>query len=132
MGLHAGRSGPGGERGSAAVALLAILALGIALALGAARLAAVTVAKARAEAAADAAALAGADALALGRGHPAAVAAARETAEANGARLVWCSCRGLEAEVLVELTEVVTRRDVRARARAEVVPACLVGGCEPG
>jgi secretion/DNA translocation related TadE-like protein len=101
-----------GERGNVSVlmvggvALAAVLCLGVARVGGAARLAA------RADTAADAAALAGADALALGRSPAAAIDAARAAAHDNGARLVSCTCRDGEAEVVVALG----RAHGRARA----------------
>jgi secretion/DNA translocation related TadE-like protein len=76
-----------------AVVLIAVVVIGVVLALGAARLGGAVVGRARADAAADAAALAAADMLALGRGADAAAEAAAETAVANDARLVRCVCR---------------------------------------
>jgi len=116
-----------GERGTATVWMLAVLGLGILLALGAARLGVAAIAGARADSAADAAALAAADMLALGRDPGAATAAARETAAANGARLVGCTCRGRYPTVHVAVAVPVLGTHARATARAEVRRECLLG-----
>jgi len=112
--------------------MLAVLAIALVLVMGAVRLGVALVGRARAETAADAAALAAADFLALGRGTDAAIAAARQTASRNGARLVACACGGGAADVVVEvdlpdfpwpdLPLVVD--SARGRARAEVRPDC--------
>jgi len=83
--------------------MLAVVVLGLTLAVGASRLGAAVVAQARADTAADAAALAAADMLALGRGAGAARAAAHQTARANGATLERCDCEGIQADVEVRL-----------------------------
>ncbi len=103
------------------IVFIGVVVLGLVLATGAARLGSALVARARADAAADAAALAAADMLALGRGEGAAVAAARETAAANGGDLVRCDCRGTNAtvEVTVPATGLLAA-SARGRARAEV------------
>ena len=67
------------ERGSTTVVMIAVVAIGFALLVGAARLGTAVVARARADTAADAAALAAADMIALDRGADAAEAAAGET-----------------------------------------------------
>jgi secretion/DNA translocation related TadE-like protein len=117
-----------------AVVLIAVVALGALLALGAARLGGAVVGRARADAAADAAALAAADMLALGRGPEAAARAAAETAVANDARLVSCACAGRIATVDVEVA-ISGLGGVgglaRGRARAEVRPECALGCAEP-
>lgn len=112
------------------VVLIAVVALAALLALGAARLGGAVVARARADAAADAAALAAADMLALGRGDVAAGAAAAETASANDARLVRCTCGGRVATVEVEVAVHGLGRlggHARGTARAEVRPECALG-----
>jgi len=118
------------ERGSMAVVLIAVVALGALLALGAARLGGALVARARADAAADAAALAAADMLALGRGKDAARAAASDTAAANDAKLVSCRCGGrfptVEVDVAVPGLGGVGG-PARGAARAEVRPECALG-----
>jgi secretion/DNA translocation related TadE-like protein len=118
------------ERGSMAVVLIAVVALAGVLALGAARLGGALVARARADAAADAAALAAADMLALGRGAQAAGEAATDTAAANDARLVRCSCGGRYATVEVEVAMPGLggfAGPARGTARAEVRPECALG-----
>jgi hypothetical protein len=107
--------------------MLAVLAVGILLAAGAARLGAGAVAGARADSAADAAALAAADMLALGRGAGAARSAADETAAANGARLTECDCAGLRPTVRVVVDVPVLGAQAHATARAEVRPECVLG-----
>lgn len=111
------------------MALLLVVGFAIAsvLLVQVARLGAHAVAQARAETAADAAALAAADALALGRGRERAVAAAVDTAEANGARLEpgACDCTGrlVTVEVTVRFRPMGGIGAVaRARARAEIRP----------
>jgi len=99
----------------AGVGLAVVLCLGVARVGGAARLAA------RADTAADAAALAAADALALGRSPTEAQAAARAAASDNGARLISCTCRDEDAEVVVQLG--------RAHGRARAVVGA--GGVSP-
>jgi secretion/DNA translocation related TadE-like protein len=105
------------------VMMIAVVGLGALLVLGLARVAAAAVLRARADTAADAAALAAADALALGKDSGAAVADARTTARANGARLEHCDCEGSAAEVLVVVDappglHLASR--VTGKARAEV------------
>jgi secretion/DNA translocation related TadE-like protein len=103
------------------IAVVGVVALGLALAAGAARLGSALVARARADAAADAAALAAADMLALGRGPDAASAAAHETAVANGGQVVRCECAGLAAEVVVTVpARGLLAAPARGHARAEV------------
>lgn len=119
------------ERGSVSVVMIAVLVLGLVLAMAAGRLGSAMIAKGRAETAADAAALAAADALALGRGSTAAVAAAHETAARNDATLVRCSCAGSVADVVVEVR--VTGLSpiagpARAHSRAQVDAGCAVCG----
>ena len=116
------------ERGAASVLAVAIVVVGIALAMGAARLGGALVGRARAETAADAAALAAADALALGQGANRAESDARATAARNDARLVSCACAGTRADVVVEVDVPGLRvlgAVARARARAEVTPECV-------
>jgi secretion/DNA translocation related TadE-like protein len=123
-----------GQRGSMAVVLIAVVALGAVLALGAARLGGALVARARADAAADAAALAAADMLALGRGAGAAGEAATDTAAANDARLVRCTCGGRFATVEVEVAVPGLgglAGPARGSAKAEVRPECALGCAEP-
>ena len=109
--------------------MLAVLVVGLVLAMGAARLGGALIGRARAEAAADAAALAAADRLALGDGAAAARAAADETAVRNEARLVSCDCAGTTAEVVVEVDVPAwgaLSGPARGRAKAEVRPECFV------
>jgi secretion/DNA translocation related TadE-like protein len=115
------------ERGAASVLAVAIVVLGVALTMGAARLGGALVGRARAETAADAAALAAADALARGHGADAAASDARVTAARNDARLVSCACTGTHAEVVVEVdVPGILGGVARGRARAEVTPECIV------
>ena len=76
VGDHAGRAvnAPGrrAERGGVTILMVAVVVLGLALSLGAARLGSAIIGRARADTAADASALAAADALALGGGADAA------------------------------------------------------------
>lgn len=116
------------ERGSAAIAMMGIVAVAAALMVGAARLGAGVVAKGRADTAADASALAAADMLALGRGSGVAEAAARDTAAMNGGRLVSCDCGGRFATVEVETDVGVLGAVAHARARAEVQGYVIGGG----
>lgn len=116
-----------GQRGAASLLAIALVVLGLALAIGAARFGAALVTRARAETAADAAALAAADRLAYGADEEDATVAARATAAANGGRLLACICRGRAAEVTVEVSAPLDAglgRPARARARAEVGEAC--------
>jgi len=115
------------ERGAATVWMLAVLAVGLLVVVGAARLGVAAVAAARADGAADAAALAAADMLALGRGPGAARAAAVETAAANGARLTDCSCAGRYPTVQVVIDVPVLGARAHATARAEVRRECILG-----
>src|SRR5262249_60177380 len=87
-------------------------------------------ARARAAAAGDASALAAADMLALGRGEAVAGSAAADTAAANDARLVRCTCRGRIATVVVEVSVPGLGRlggPARGTAKAEVRPECALG-----
>jgi secretion/DNA translocation related TadE-like protein len=111
------------------VLMVAVVVIGLALSLGAARLGGALVGRAHADSAADAAALAAADALALGRGEDAAQSAARQTAASNHARLVSCACSGTTAQVVVEVDVPglgVLGSVARGRAKAEVRPECVV------
>jgi hypothetical protein len=110
--------------------MVAVLALALLLALGAARAGAAAVAGARADSAADAAALAAADMLALSRGPGAAAGAARDTAAANGAELLGCSCDGPFVSVRVVVHVPVLGASARSTARAEVRGECVLG-CSP-
>jgi secretion/DNA translocation related TadE-like protein len=110
----------GRERGATTIVMIGVVALGFALIMGAARLGTAVVARARADTAADAAALAAADMLALGRDAGAAEAAARDTAAANGGRLVSCSCAGRFASVVIEVAVGSLGASARATAKAEV------------
>lgn len=115
-----------GERGSASLVAVAIVAMAMVLALGAADLARVLIAESRAQTAADAAALAAAQELAIPSGRePAEVAA--EYVALNGGELLECSCaRGaFEATVRVRLDAgtlflLGEARGVEAEARAVV------------
>jgi secretion/DNA translocation related TadE-like protein len=111
------------DGGNVSVLMVGGVALAAVLCLGVARVGGAVVLAARADTAADAAALAGADALALGRSPAAAVNAARAAAHDNGARLVSCTCRDGEAEVVIELG--------RAHGRARAV-VDLSGEPAPG
>jgi secretion/DNA translocation related TadE-like protein len=103
------------------ILFIGIVVIGLALTAGAGRLGSALVARARADSAADAAALAAADMLALGRGAGAAVAAARDTAAANGGMLVRCECAGDDALVVVEVpASGILAPPAQGRARAEV------------
>lgn len=118
-----------GERG--AIAILAVVVVGMLLVMAVALLDVTEVvsARTRAQTAADAAALAAAPATFTMVSPPR--EAARRLAGANGARLVWCRCRvdrrPLARTVSVR-TEVVARlwfwEDVRvvAQSRAEFIP----------
>jgi secretion/DNA translocation related TadE-like protein len=120
--------GPRAERGAVAILLVAVLVLGLALSLGAARLGSALIGRARADSAADASALAAADALALGGSADAAVRAARTTAASNEARLVSCECGGTSADVIVEVDVPglgILGAVSRGRAKAEVHPECV-------
>lgn len=126
------------ERGSAALALLGVIALALVLAVGLAAVGQVLRARGEASAAADAAALAAAPVTFLpfgAEGTPAEEAA--RFAAANGARLVWCVCppdpswspRTVEVEVEREVAIwPVGKVTIRARGRAEFVPALLLDG----
>lgn len=107
--------------------VMAVFVMGIYLALGLTRLGVAAVVRARADTAADAAALAAADMLALGRGSGTAVAAARETASANGAELVSCRCSGHDALVRVrmDIPGAAAGAHVTVEARAQVRADCL-------
>ena len=122
------------ERGAVSILMLAVLVIGLVLAMGAARLGGALVGRARAESAADAAALAAADRLTLGDGSAAARTAADATANSNHARLVACDCSGTTAEVVVEVDVPAWGAlfgPARGRAKAEVRPECVVdlAGC---
>ena len=122
------------QRGGMTIVVVAVVVMGLALTAAAGRLGTALVARARADTAADAAALAAADMLALGRGEGVATAAAGETAAANGATLVRCTCTGDRAEVVVEVTTGgLLAGPARGRAAAEVRMDCLGQGlgCEP-
>jgi secretion/DNA translocation related TadE-like protein len=106
------------DRGSASVLLIGVVAVAIALAMGAARLGGAVGAKARAETAADAAALAAAGRLARGGSPAEAQRDARHIATVNGARLEHCACR--IPIVAVEVSLSWRGRRVGAQARAEV------------
>lgn len=103
-----------------AVAMLAVLVLGMVLMLGAARVGVALLARARAQTAADAAALAAADALALGHSADRAQEDAAVTAADNGARLASCVCAGPRVTVTVELDVTPLGRVARVDASAEV------------
>jgi secretion/DNA translocation related TadE-like protein len=118
-----------GERGGVTILMVAVVVLGLALSLGAARLGSAIVGRARADTAADASALAAADALALGGSADAATAAARATAASNDAHLVSCVCAGTSADVVVEVDVPglgVLGAVARGRAKAEVHPECVL------
>jgi secretion/DNA translocation related TadE-like protein len=120
----------GSERGAATVLVIGVVAVGLSLTAGAARLGGALVAKARADTAADAAALAAADMVALGRGADAAERAARETAATNDGRLLRCECGGpvVEVEVAVDAPGLAgLGGTARAEARAEVRFDCAFG-----
>ena len=122
------------ERGSVSILMASGALLLSVFALGVADLGAMLLTRARAQAAADAAALAAVmrQAPALGQdGAPA--DAARDTAEANGAKLEGCECEIGQASATVEVTMhpriafVIPWRDriVHARSRAELNPDVL-------
>ncbi len=124
------------DRGSATLALLAVVAVVVVLAAGLGGVAELFVARARATAAADAAALATAPVTFRpfgARGGP--VSEAQRFARANGARLVSCRCpvdrswdRRVVRVVVVRTLwlPVVGRVDVRAAAAAEFTPTALI------
>jgi secretion/DNA translocation related TadE-like protein len=114
------------ERGSISLLMVGGVALAAVLCFGVARVGAAAMLAARADTAADAAALAGADALALGRSPAAATRAASAAASDNGARLLSCTCREGEAEVVVALGR------AHGHARAVVDPSRLSGEPAPG
>ncbi|MCU1429451.1 MAG: hypothetical protein JWL83_3451 [Actinomycetia bacterium] len=111
------------QRGSVTIAAMAAVAIAAVLLIGLSRVGAAAGLRARADTAADAAALAAADALALGKSPEAAAHDAEATARANGARLVSCECAGDSAEVLVLVVAPAALHftsPVTGRARAEV------------
>lgn len=114
------------ERGAATVLMIGVVAIGLSLTAGAARLGGAIVARARADTAADAAALAAADMVALGRGSGAAERAARETASANDGRLERCDCNGPVVEVEVAVVAPGLGATAHAEARAEVRLECVI------
>ena len=119
------------ERGSVSIVVVALMAIALVLAMGAADLARVLTGAARAQTAADAAALAAAQELALGSSGSAPGDLAAEYAGRNGAALTGCSCDAGGTEAVVTVTVQVGAlllapddRVVTARARAVVdVPA---------
>jgi secretion/DNA translocation related TadE-like protein len=120
-----------GERGSVSIVVVALMAVALVLAMGAADLARVLTGAARAQTAADAAALAAAQELATGSSGSAPGDLAVEYAGRNGAVLTSCSCDAGGTEAVVTVTMQVGAlllapddRVVTARARAVVdVPA---------
>lgn len=125
VGERAGARAGGTERGSVTVVVAAVVVLAATMGTGVLGLGTAATTRIRAQTAADAAALAAADTLALGRGRDAATTAAVTTAAANGARLVRCSCTGRVVDVEVSRALSLPggfRRDVAARARAEIRP----------
>jgi secretion/DNA translocation related TadE-like protein len=131
---HGGADDRAGEHGGVSIVMLAVLVVGLLVAMGAARLGGALIGRARAESAADAAALAAADRLALGGGATAAQSAAARTASSNHARLVSCECAGVSAAVVVEVDLpplLSVFGPARGRARAEVRPECIMDldGC---
>jgi secretion/DNA translocation related TadE-like protein len=117
------RSREDSEPGSVSVLVIAVVVLVVVLTFGIGRLGHAASDRARADTAADAAALAAAGALAMNRGPSAAVTIARETATANAARLVRCTCAGRAAVVEVRLGA------TTGRARAEVRYECIAERC---
>jgi len=119
------------ERGSVSIVVVALMAVALVLAMGAADLARVLTAAARAQTAADAAALAAAQELAVSSSGSAPGGLAAEYAGRNGAVLTACSCDAGGTEAVVTVTMQVGTlllapddRVVTARARAVVdVPA---------
>lgn len=127
-----------GERGSVTLVCVAVIGLALVVAVGAADLGRVLVARSRARTAADAAALAAVQELALPTGRlPAEVAA--DYAARNGAALVACVCEPATFEATVQVSVEVSgmllvpgSRTVAARARAIVgVPAIPSPGSTP-
>ena len=127
-----------GERGSAAVLLLAVAGLVLLLAVGVADAGIAFSARLQAAAAADAAALAAAPVTFRpfgATGSP--VAEARRLAGANGAVLTSCSC-AVDRTWRSRVVEVVVERrvdllglgaiTVRASSRAEFAPMALIDG----
>jgi hypothetical protein len=123
-----GAAGP--ERGSAVVLVLAVVVVAVVLVHGVARVAVASHARVRARTGADAAALAGADALALGHACGQARVDAGRLAAANGTQLVGfrCDASGVTAVVAVRVDDPWVDT-VRATARAEVDPSCVLGLC---
>jgi secretion/DNA translocation related TadE-like protein len=119
------------ERGSVSIVVVALMAVALVLAMGAADLARVLTGAARAQTAADAAALAAAQELAVGSSGSAPGDLAAEYAGRNDAVLTACSCDAGGTEAVVTVTVQVGAlllapddRVVTARARAVVdVPA---------
>jgi DNA topoisomerase-1 len=119
------------ERGSVSIIVVALMAVALVLAMGAADLARVLTGAARAQTAADSAALAAAQELAVGSSGSAPGDLAAEYAGRNGAVLTACSCDAGSTEAVVTVTVQVGAlllapddRVVTARARAVVdVPA---------
>lgn len=119
------------ERGSASLALLGAVVVGMVTLLGLADLGLLLAARARAQTAADAAALAAAAETVAGVGRDPPGVAGR-FAQANGAALVDCECRTGDAGAVVEVSVTVDLmlsgdRRVTARARAGVDPARFPG-----
>jgi len=108
------------QRGATTIVMIAVLVLGMALTLGAARVGAALVGRARAQTAADAAALAAADTIALGGDAERAHADAASIADANGARLESCACAPPRLTVTVAVDVPVVGRVARVSASAEV------------
>jgi secretion/DNA translocation related TadE-like protein len=119
------------ERGSVSIVVVALMAVALVLAMGAADLARVLTGAARAQTAADAAALAAAQELAVGSSGSAPGDLAAEYAGRNDAVLTACSCDPGGTQAVVTVTVQVGAlllapddRVVTARARAVVdVPA---------
>jgi DNA topoisomerase-1 len=119
------------ERGSVSIVVVALMAVALVLAMGAADLARVLTGAARAQTAADSAALAAAQELAVGSSGSAPGDLAAEYAGRNDAVLTACSCDAGGTEAVVTVTVQVGAlllapddRVVTARARAVVdVPA---------
>ena len=107
------------QRGGVSILAIAVVVLAGVMALGIGRLGHAVSDRARADTASEGAALAAAGALAQNRGAPAAIAAARETALSNGARLTRCVCAGRAAVVEVRVGA------ATGRARAEVRLECF-------
>jgi secretion/DNA translocation related TadE-like protein len=121
------------QGGSVTIVMIAVIALGLVLALVALDVGAFLTQRSHASAAADAAALAAADALGRGLGASGASSAAASIASANGARLVRCDCDAFDATVTVTMhSRLPGVPPIVARAHAVVDLSAESGSLAPG